>query len=356
MAVIDNYMEVTQSLIPGERNLPLDGRLVCNSTKDFPNIVRPYLGMIIFTKDDLKYWKVTKLKAKQTGVMSVKDALIDTYEEFKSGTSATEYIPGEGIEIVDDETDGSKLIRVDFNVVAPAGDFPEYFNGEGLKLNANKYFSVDFDVVAKKIDIQKFSEGENITISSAGVISAKDTLYSNGEGLSLKNNTFSVDFDIVAKKSDITGGGTTDYNVLENKPLLQTGEGVIVKKVMPGQIKVSGAGNTKFNGDYNLDNIQTSGTKRVWSKDNLHLYNDGEKWIFDNDLDNSDFYYSAVGTADPWTLKFEALLPDFGDPPTVTIAENGMHEVYVFDLDTTYIDERLGDFDALLDQINGEVI
>ena len=82
MSVISEKISVKKPVIPEQTNVPLDARTVCDSVADFPNIELPYLGMIIFTKSDGKYWKITELKEKQIGFISVADAQIAKYEEF----------------------------------------------------------------------------------------------------------------------------------------------------------------------------------------------------------------------------------------------------------------------------------
>ena len=85
MSTISDKISVKKPVIPEQTNVPLDARTVCDSVEDFPNIELPYLGMIIFTRSDGKYWKVTELKEKQIGFISVADAQIAAHEEFASG-------------------------------------------------------------------------------------------------------------------------------------------------------------------------------------------------------------------------------------------------------------------------------
>ena len=87
MSVISDKISVKKPVIPEQTNVPLDARTVCDNVEDFPNIELPYLGMIVFTKSDRKYWKITELKEKQIGFISVANAQIAAYEEFGGGGS-----------------------------------------------------------------------------------------------------------------------------------------------------------------------------------------------------------------------------------------------------------------------------
>ena len=98
-----------------------------------------------------------------------------------------------------------------------------YSAGTGLSLSGNE-FSVDSTVVAMKSDLPDLTDyvtdtelstilqgyqealtaGTNISISN-GVISATDTTYSAGTGLSLNGTTFSVDTSTIATQSDLAG-------------------------------------------------------------------------------------------------------------------------------------------------------
>ena len=74
-------IETAGSLRPGTADTPLDQRTRVNSTADISNIELPYLGMLVYCIETGKYYKITKLKAKQLGALTVPDAAVDTYEE-----------------------------------------------------------------------------------------------------------------------------------------------------------------------------------------------------------------------------------------------------------------------------------
>ena len=114
MSIISEKISVKKPVIPEQVNVPLDARTVCDSVDDFPNIELPYIGMIVFTKSDGKYWKITKLQEKQIGFISVADAQIAEFEEFGSADGGgVEYSEGDGISISE-----KKVISIDFEIVA----------------------------------------------------------------------------------------------------------------------------------------------------------------------------------------------------------------------------------------------
>lgn len=83
-----------------------------------------------------------------------------------------------------------------------------YTNGNGLNLSGTE-FSVDTSVIATQSDLQGkqdvLTAGANITIDSNNEISATDTTYSAGNGLSLNGTEFSVDTTVVATQQDLAG-------------------------------------------------------------------------------------------------------------------------------------------------------
>lgn len=92
MSVITNKISVAKPVIVGTIDSPLDARTRCNNIEDFPNIEMPFIGMLIYTTDDGKFWVVTKLKSKLIGNQAIANAQIDTYEEFSSGGVTKEYV------------------------------------------------------------------------------------------------------------------------------------------------------------------------------------------------------------------------------------------------------------------------
>lgn len=83
-------IEVGTSLIPGTANTPLDARCRVTQISDIPNISNPFLGMEIFCIANSKTYKVTKLKSKMIGSMSVANGAVDEYEEIPDAESIAE--------------------------------------------------------------------------------------------------------------------------------------------------------------------------------------------------------------------------------------------------------------------------
>ncbi len=77
-------IETSGALRPGTADTPLDQRTRVNSTADINNIELPYLGMLVYCIATGKYYKITKLKSKQLGALTVPDAAVGAYEEVDS--------------------------------------------------------------------------------------------------------------------------------------------------------------------------------------------------------------------------------------------------------------------------------
>lgn len=349
MSVILDKISVAKPVIVEKANMPLDARCRCNNEADFPNIETPFIGMLIYTIDDGKFWVVTKLKSKLIGSMAVANMAIDEYHEFVGGGGGgVIYEKGDGILISKEN-----VISVDFEAVAKKGDIVKYTQGTGIKIENNvisctvsggkEYsageglllvgtkFEVDYSKVAKPGDIKSYSGSDNISVSSAGVIDVTGK---------------------VALKTDIPEQNF-DYNALENKPKIIAGDGIKIEIELAESLIVSGAGNTECNGTYELVDHKKKGTARVWQKSNRKIYHDGTKWLIDSDADGASFYYSATGTADPWTLTFSAALSEFGNAPSVARANSNSSDKFVISADFSDV---IGDINSILDDINGEVI
>ena len=124
MSVITKKISVANPVIVESINSPLDARTRCNNEADFPNIEAPFIGMIIFTTDDEKYWVVTRLKAKLVGSM-----MIENYQ-------IAEYVP-----------------LVDFIGGGGSGSDVVFVAGEGIKISESGEISVDTEVIATKAEI-----------------------------------------------------------------------------------------------------------------------------------------------------------------------------------------------------------
>lgn len=73
-------IEISSSLTMGQTDTPLDARTRIAVLADMESVQNPYLGMIVFCADDGKHYKVTGLKDKQIGALTVPNAAVDTYE------------------------------------------------------------------------------------------------------------------------------------------------------------------------------------------------------------------------------------------------------------------------------------
>ena len=148
-----SYIQVASSLLPGKTNTPLDARSVVATVADISAIELPYVGLLVYCKADGKYYKITSLKAKTIGALSVANAAVDSYEEFNPGGNAIDTLtltipapPSEGdslhVEIhrknsgewnvaLDSETDYAKVLYfdgMDFASCTSAG-IPGMFQG-----------------------------------------------------------------------------------------------------------------------------------------------------------------------------------------------------------------------------------
>lgn len=72
-------IEVSNSLTVGLTDTPLDVRTRIATLADMGSVENPFLGMIIYCTGDGKHYKVTSLKAKQIGALTVPNAQVDTY-------------------------------------------------------------------------------------------------------------------------------------------------------------------------------------------------------------------------------------------------------------------------------------
>ncbi len=78
-------IEVSNSLTVGKTNTPLDDRTRIATLTDMESVQNPFLGMIIFCVDNGKHYKVTGLKDKQIGALTVPNAQVDTYSVTGAG-------------------------------------------------------------------------------------------------------------------------------------------------------------------------------------------------------------------------------------------------------------------------------
>ena len=72
-------IELAKALTLGQTDTPLDSRTRVTNLAGMATVQNPYLGMIVYCVADGKHYKVTTLKAKQIGALTVPNAAIDTY-------------------------------------------------------------------------------------------------------------------------------------------------------------------------------------------------------------------------------------------------------------------------------------
>lgn len=72
-------IELASSLTIGATDTPLDARTRIDALSDMASVANPFVGMIIFCVADGKHYKVTALKSKLIGALTIPNAAIDTY-------------------------------------------------------------------------------------------------------------------------------------------------------------------------------------------------------------------------------------------------------------------------------------
>ena len=70
----------TGNLIPSRVNTPLDARTRIATLADAANIENPMLGGIFYCIATGKHYRITALKSKTIGALTVENAAVDTYE------------------------------------------------------------------------------------------------------------------------------------------------------------------------------------------------------------------------------------------------------------------------------------
>lgn len=73
-------IEIAGALRPGTTDTPLEQRTRVNALSEISSIELPYLGQIVYCLENQKYYKITGLKSKIIGALTVESAAVDTYE------------------------------------------------------------------------------------------------------------------------------------------------------------------------------------------------------------------------------------------------------------------------------------
>lgn len=182
-----------------------------------------------------------------------------------------------------------------------------YSAGTGLSLSGTE-FSVDSTVVALKSDLPDLTDyvtdtdlqtilqgyqealtaGTNISISN-GVISATDTTYSAGSGLSLNGTTFSVDTSTIATKNDLSGKQDTltagNGIDITSDVVSAKVDGSTITVNSNGELVATGSSFTQLQSNWNEDNpssvqyIQNRpSTKQVAAGQNITITEDSNRF------------------------------------------------------------------------------
>jgi hypothetical protein len=77
-----NSIVTSGGMRPSSADTPGDTRGRINLLADIYDIPMPYVGMIVYCLEDDCYYKITKLKPKKVGPVSVPDSLVDKYEKY----------------------------------------------------------------------------------------------------------------------------------------------------------------------------------------------------------------------------------------------------------------------------------
>ena len=86
-------IQVAQALIPSTVNTPIDARTVVNGTSDIADIELPYIGMRVYCTGNGKEYRITSLRARTIGALTVENAAVDEYEEIAEGGGSSSETP-----------------------------------------------------------------------------------------------------------------------------------------------------------------------------------------------------------------------------------------------------------------------
>ena len=81
-------ISIAGSLIPTKVDTPLDRRARVATLADVANIENPAIGAIFYCVETGKHYKITSLKNKAIGALTVANAQVDTYEELITGKAS----------------------------------------------------------------------------------------------------------------------------------------------------------------------------------------------------------------------------------------------------------------------------
>ena len=151
-------------LIPGTVDTPLDARGRVSAEAEIMNIENPVLGALVFCSENGKYYKITALKSKQIGALTVPNAAVAEYEEFQSGGS-----------------DVTKFEVYATDEIIPAGtvdDVTGLTYAEAVPAGMTHHFALRSDVAASKAAeadvVVDWGDGVSETLADAYGVDSQD--------------------------------------------------------------------------------------------------------------------------------------------------------------------------------------
>ena len=72
------------SFLPTPVNTPMDARTVLNYKSEIPNIIRPYIGMIFYIKEEDIFYVVTSLKSANVNGILASNMAVNEYRPLVS--------------------------------------------------------------------------------------------------------------------------------------------------------------------------------------------------------------------------------------------------------------------------------
>lgn len=287
---MSDVIKTIGQLIPGDVNTPLDARTRVATLNDIANIQNPFIGCMFYCEADSKFYVVKTLKATNISGETVANAAIDTYEEFKGGSTPT--IGDNGNWFIDGEDSG---VSAKGSTGSPGEDgedgttfTPEVDSDGNLSWTNNGGLNNPPTVNIKGKNGDPGKDGTTFipTVSENGVISwTNDGDKTNPESVSIKGKTgttFTPSIDSNGNISWTNDGG------LENPPTVNVkgdtgaaGEDAVVRNFRVEVTEVN------ENGDIVLDDPTLFPIAVVTDKGNAYNLDNGcikattESWIID---------------------------------------------------------------------------
>lgn len=106
-------IEVAKSLTVGQTNTPLDARTRIDALADMETIPNPFLGMIVYCIETAQHYKITALKPKQIGALTVPNAAVDTFAPFSASDPSNTLLSPGALALGKDSVVGGYMANVD---------------------------------------------------------------------------------------------------------------------------------------------------------------------------------------------------------------------------------------------------